>query len=669
MGDEIKYLDFEIAIKKGEGDEYIVFAKSGKQKAQTSFANPFNDDKRKVIRSTLTAAALRSATRKNRATVRSSASPEVREMKDFGSLLYSEAINGPVRNFYKKCAAQSDRIRLRLTLDDSVDDLPWEFLYANDDFVALSPDTPVVRYIEGTEPCSQVKVEYPLQVLVVIAKPIDLVPLESDDEKNSIMAALKPVIDQGLVKVDVIDGNDTWEKLIETLRPNRTHILHFIGHGDFDEKSGEGVLVMADSEGKAMPVDSERFRYLMKSRSRLGLVVLNSCLGTMSGDGEKFSSVAAGLVKAGVPAVIAMQFEISDESARVIAKTFYTSLALNMPVDAALTEARLQIFLDDKNNLEWATPILYMQVTDGQLFEFKGRPKSLSTNLNDVVDSIASPAMPGGRAVDAKAGWKDRLYQVGNWFTATPEVQYKTETQAKPADADTERDVFDKGRDLWNDWFKSKHQAAPKPQKARPQAMPPPVAPPSKQLPPTEMPAPTHTQPPQQAPTPRQPPPPEAPAQTQPALRSQTQPPPPVSTATEKTRVSYSPESRIYQTSLVPSFLADEIRHYFVSQGCESQILQTGGVWVIQGRKERADDRTDSGLSATISIERSGAHLRVSIGGGKWLEQGRPAQPGADPIATLITGPIAMDRHQILINILWGIVDARVVRTNGIRVG
>jgi hypothetical protein len=358
MSDEIKYLDFEVVIKK-DGDEYLVQAKSGKGKAQTRFANPFNDDKRKLIRSTLTAAALRSGSGKNKPSVRGSASPEVREMKDFGSLLYSEAIKGSVSDFYKKCAAQSDRIRLRLALDQSVADLPWEFLYANDDFVALSPDTPIVRYIEGTDPCSLVKVEYPLSVLVVIAKPTDLVPLESDDEKNSILAALKPVIDQGLVKVDVIDGNDTWEKLIATLRPNRTHILHFIGHGDFDDKNGEGVLVMADSEGKAMPVDSERFRYLMKSRSRLALVVLNSCLGTRSGDGEKFSSVAAGLVKSGVAAVIAMQFEISDESARVIAKTFYTSLALNMPVDAALTEARLQIFLNDKNNLEWATHPLH----------------------------------------------------------------------------------------------------------------------------------------------------------------------------------------------------------------------------------------------------------------------------------------------------------------------
>ena len=659
MSDEIKYLDFEVIIKK-DGDEYLVQAKSEKGKAQTRFANPFNDDKRKLIRSTLTAAALRSGSGKNRPSVRGSASPEVREMKDFGSLLYSEAIKGPVSDFYKKCAAQSDRIRLRLTLDQSVEDLPWEFLYANDDFVALSPDTPVVRYIEGTEPCSLVKVEYPLRVLVVIAKPTDLVPLESDDEKNSILAALKPVIDQGLVKVDVIDGNDTWEKLIETLRPNRTHILHFIGHGDFDDKNGEGVLVMADSEGKAMPVDSERFRYLMKSRSRLALVVLNSCLGTRSGDGEKFSSVAAGLVKSGVPAVIAMQFEISDESARVIAKTFYTSLALNMPVDAALTEARLQIFLNDKNNLEWATPILYMQVRDGQLFEFRGpRPKSLSVNLDDVVGLPATRQTPDATAVEANAGWKDRLYQFGNWFTSTPEVQYQTEPVAEAAVEParvSEGDVFDKGRELWSDWFGSRKKASkPKPGSAIPHTPPPAAPPPPRQLPPT---VPAQTQTRESARSQAEPlPPPPAQMRQQPAQRSMPQ----RAVATEQ-KTAFRPESRVYQTPLLPTFLADEIRQYLISQNCESQILQTGAVWVTQGRKAKSDD------PATIVIERSGAYLRVSIGAGKWIGQGPSVAPGTDPVPRLISGPIPMDPQWTLTNILWGIVDSRVVRTNGSRI-
>jgi|GEM_PF-3112233 hypothetical protein len=659
MGDEIKYLDFEVAIKK-DGDEYLVQAKSGKGKAQTRFANPFNDEKRKLIRSTVTKA-VRSANAQRIGEADSSPLPELRDMKSFGSLLYSEAINGPVSDFYNKCAKQSDRIRLRLTVDQSLDDLPWEFLCTNDDFIALNPDTPVVRYIEGTEPCSLVNVEYPLRVLVVIAKPANLIPLQTDDEKNSILSALKPVIDQGLVKLDVIDGNDTWEKLITELRPNRTHILHFIGHGTFDE-NGEGVVLMTDSEGMSVAVDSERFRYLMKSRSRLALVVLNSCLGTKSGDGEKFSSVAAGLVKSGVPAVIAMQYEISDDSARVIAKTFYTSLALNMPVDAALTEARLQIFLDDKNNLEWATPILYMQIPDGQLFEFRGpRPKSLSANLDDVIGSQVSGATPQKTALEANARWKDRLYQFGNWFTSTPEVQYQPEPGAKPAAPAIETDVFDRGRQVWNDWFGAKKPSAPMPPKVKPRTLPavePPTPTPTQTRPPG-MPAQTLTPSEPPARLPAQPPPRPQPQEPQ-RQSPRTQP---ALAPSETTQVSSRAEWRIYRTALVPAFLADTIRQYFISQGCESQVLQTGIVWVSQGRKAKFVDSANAGLAATIVIERSGANLRVSIGGGRWLEHDMLMSLRGDPVATLITGPIAIDPQRTLISFLWDIVENCVTRT------
>jgi len=658
MSDEIKYLDFEITIRKDEGDEFLVLAKSGKGKAQTRFANPFNEDKRKVIRSTLTAAALRSATTQRKARMRSSATPEVREMKDFGSLLFKEAINGPVSDFYKKCAAQSDRVRLRLTLDQSVDDLPWEFLCANDDFIALSPDSPVVRYIEGTEPCSLVKVEYPLRVLVVIAKPFDEVPLDTDAEKNSITASLKPLTDQGLVQLDFIEGANTWDQLITELRKNRTHILHFIGHGAFDEKNGEGILVMADSDCKTMLVDSERLRYLVKGRSRLALIVLNSCLGTLGDDGQPFSSVAAGLVKSGIPAVIAMQFEISDESARVIAETFYTSLALNMPVDAALTEARLKIFLSDKNNLEWATPILYMQVPDGQLFEFRGeRPKtvSMAQSVRPPETNAMVPIESQGNSTE-QAGWKGRLKQLGNWVTATPEVQYEPGPGTAQAEPANEKDYFDKGRELWNDWFRSKNPSAPLPEITRQQPSPR-VMPPSQKQ---ESPPPVA---PSQAPPAS---PPVAAQKTQPPMNQKTrQPRGSVATQTPPDHIL---ESRIYQTGLIPKFAAEAISQYFFSQGCESQILAKGGAWVAQGRKAEPRQAADTGLAATVVMEQSVARLRVSIGGGAWIEQGSSVAAGADTAASLITGPVGLGHQQALINILWGIVEGFVTRSGGRRI-
>ncbi len=809
---EIKYLDFEISVRQEDGDEYVVQAKSGKGKAEIRFTNPFNEDKRKVIRSALTAAALRSASATRKAKMRGAAAPEVREMKDFGALLFKEAVSGPVRDFYQKCQAQADRdragMRLRLTLDQSVDDLPWEFLVLNDDFMALNPRSPVVRYIEGAASCSLVKVEYPLRLLIVIAKPSDEVPLDTDAEKESITAALKPLTDQGVVHLTFIEGNNTWKKLMDALLPNRTHILHFIGHGTFDEKNNEGVLIMADEDGKTELVDSERLRVLVQGRSRLALIVLNSCLGTLGGDAQPFSSVAAGLVKSGIPAVIAMQFEISDEAAREISETFYTSLSLNMPVDAALTEARRRIFLSNRNSLEWATPILYMQVPDGQLFEFKGsRPSTGSvaqpvkpafeTNaakryaegeeamkrgdwakaviayrgamvyvpnyrdageklsicasrsnaatllekaetsilakqygpalqaLNEAakldptldVDQLRETAECGEkyqRAIaelhrghrnagadllrevagrqpefeDAaqrledlaaggngllgqtappnamvtiesqesaadQAGWKDRFKQLGTWFTATPEVQYQPAPGTEPAA--NEKDVFEKGRELWEGWF-SKNAAETSPEISQQQPVPP-VAPPSQR----------HVTPPPVPPAKTEPAsPPLPPRKTEPPPNTKTQPPGgSVVTQTPGDRIR---ESRIYQTGLNPQFVVETIRQYFGSQGCETQVLQNSGVWVTQGKKRDPRQTADTGLAATIVFEPSFPRMRVSIGGGRWIERGRYGPAGADIAASLITGPIGMGHQKTLIDILWSIVERFVAQSGGRRI-
>jgi len=386
MNNEIEFLDFEISVQKAGENEYLVRAQSGDGEAEVRFISPFNEDKRALIDATLTKVALRSS-----AKTRSSSAPEVRKMKEVGATLFEHAITGAVREFYYKCQGQADQegkgIRWRLSLDSSVDDLPWEFMYLQDEFLALNPRSPVVRYIKGAGRVAPLKAELPLRLLVVIASPSDEIPLDTSAEKERIAAALQPLTVQGMIEVTYIEGPDTWERLLEALLPNRTHILHFIGHGAFDEDMGEGVLVMEDAEGRATRIDSERLRVLVQGKSKLRLVVLNSCLGTEGSDAQPFSSMAAGLVRSGVPAVIAMQFEISDNAARKIAQTFYTSLALNLPVDAALTEARRKIFLSDRDSLEWATPILYMQVPNGQLFQF-----NLEAKTEDVIDT--SPSAP-----------------------------------------------------------------------------------------------------------------------------------------------------------------------------------------------------------------------------------------------------------------------------------
>ena len=61
------------------------------------------------------------------------------------------------------------------------------------------------------------------------------------------------------------------------------------------------------------------------------------------------------LVRRGIPAVVAMQFEVSDNAAVEFAPALYGALAAGRPIDAAVTEARKAMYT--VSPLEWATPV------------------------------------------------------------------------------------------------------------------------------------------------------------------------------------------------------------------------------------------------------------------------------------------------------------------------
>jgi hypothetical protein len=60
-----------------------------------------------------------------------------------------------------------------------------------------------------------------------------------------------------------------------------------------------------------------------------------------------------------------MQYEISDEAAIEFTTSFYRALVANLPIDAAVSEARKAISLAVAGSLEWGTPALFMRAPDG----------------------------------------------------------------------------------------------------------------------------------------------------------------------------------------------------------------------------------------------------------------------------------------------------------------
>ena len=105
-------------------------------------------------------------------------------------------------------------------------------------------------------------------------------------------------------------------------------------------------------------------------------MVLNACEGGRGSPEDPYGGAAQALVRAQIPAVIAMQFEISDAAASLFAREFYGALADGFPVDASLGEARKAMFADP-HSVEWGTPVLYTLARDGHLFDLAAAPKRL----------------------------------------------------------------------------------------------------------------------------------------------------------------------------------------------------------------------------------------------------------------------------------------------------
>ena len=134
---------------------------------------------------------------------------------------------------------------------------------------------------------------------------------------------------------------------------------------------------------------------LLGDQAQLQLVVLNSCEGARTTLTDPFAGVATTLIQSGVPAVVAMQFEISDEAAIVFAEELYTNLIGRQdPIDAAVAEARKAVFVE-VDELEWATPVLFLRDPAIALFSFEvdAAPLPVAAPMDLLIPSV-SPFLP-----------------------------------------------------------------------------------------------------------------------------------------------------------------------------------------------------------------------------------------------------------------------------------
>lgn len=367
----LEYDDFELEIGVGSGFTYpvnVIDSPAGEGRAIMIF--PFTNAQLEEKLRGLEKALLRAGGRR-----RATLTPDEQAVQEFGQALFNALIQGEIRNLYEvsreRAQQQSKGLRLKLRiLAPELAVLPWEFLFdpRRERYVALSNRTPIVRYIELPQPVRPLAAPAPLRILGMVANPQDLDPLDVAHEKERVEMAVAELQAQGLVELVWLEG-DTWRDLQRALYEGPWHIFHFIGHGYFDVPRDEGFVVLSSDEGKAQPLGATRLAHLLTDHAPLRLVLLNACESGKGGVRDTVSSTASVLVQQGIPAVLAMQYEITDQAAVECARSFYQALAYGLPVDAAMAEARKGMSLESPSSLEWGVPVLYMRTTNGALFD------------------------------------------------------------------------------------------------------------------------------------------------------------------------------------------------------------------------------------------------------------------------------------------------------------
>ncbi len=378
------YDEFSIRIQPGEDDSYQVLASAPDgSTASGMFTLPFTEAE-------LDNFVLRVG--RQRVTVRGYRSAQMEEAKRFGTRLFEALMVDGVRDVFRAArgAAESHRKGLRVTMClTDVPELmgvPWEYLYERPRFLAQSIYSPVVRSLDLAEVRMPHPVELPLNVLGMVSRPNGLATLDVEREKEKLALALVPLVERGLVTLDWLELG-TLGQLDQAIgRASEVHVFHYVGHGAYDMRTDGGILVLEDSRGEPHEVTGEELGSLLQDERSLRLAVLNSCEGARSSHVDPFSGVASSLVQYGIPAVIGMQFEITDEAAIAFASRLYTSLAEGYPVDAALAQARRSIFAAG-NDIEFGTPVLFLRGADAHLFDLtEPAPPELADSVATELD-------------------------------------------------------------------------------------------------------------------------------------------------------------------------------------------------------------------------------------------------------------------------------------------
>ncbi|QQZ29827.1 TIR domain-containing protein [Thiothrix subterranea] len=266
--------------------------------------------------------------------------------------------------------------------------LPWELLHDGKGYVSDGKyPVRIRRRLPNYDQKPPSITQLPIRILLLSPRP-EQAGVGYIDHRASALPLVDGVATLGeLVQVSVLTPPTLGALEKELRRASEAdkpyHVVHFDGHGVYDQQHGLGALCFEDPQDshelknrRMQLVHADTLAVLLRDY-RIPLVFLEACQ-TAQTDTDPSASVAAKLLEEGIASVVAMTHSVLVATARRFVTQFYRTLAEGQRIGKAMLAGQTELMRDtfrlpiagagDLHLQDWFVPILYQEQHDPQLF-------------------------------------------------------------------------------------------------------------------------------------------------------------------------------------------------------------------------------------------------------------------------------------------------------------
>jgi hypothetical protein len=258
--------------------------------------------------------------------------------------------------------------------DRAINRLPWEILRGPKRFLAAEAKIAITRRVAGIDRQIGELKGLP-RVLFVVGSELSYDVISPGAEFVGLLRSLQVAGLNTRLRSQLL-LNATANKLDAALKWFQPNVVHFICHGGWDADGHSFLRLMHDEKpNEAFEMRAWNLRQSFNGATSLPeMVVLNACFSASSGDlyrdqpGSFDQPLAVEFVKMGVPVVVGMAGEVSDQACRLFTRRFYEALLNGDEFAQAAAEGRRAGIMgksadDPSSSVDWSLPTLLLADT------------------------------------------------------------------------------------------------------------------------------------------------------------------------------------------------------------------------------------------------------------------------------------------------------------------